>query len=249
MDESEEISRRMAMIITTSRMQSMGDTVRQEEMCRQFCSKHGMFPAVTVRVTGVVSAEAIGQDTWNLARSHDVRHVVLFKASVVDWRVAELFLEFGDKLCEIYTLSFVVDGFHYDGSASPFKPVDGMETMLRCVLRDVLDDAGGGAVVPRAPSVASQCLLDRYLVPFGGLLAMYNHFTGVHSQVPSARLEASRGRSVRRAIFHGYADTGTYNQMLAEARRHDVRRRRRQDRFDLLAVCRSLDCMTLDDDE
>ncbi|WZD65362.1 hypothetical protein [Bovine papular stomatitis virus] len=248
MDERVEISRRMAMIVTTSRMQSIGDTIRQEEMCRQFCNKHCMFPAVTVRVTGVVSAEAIGQDTWDLARSHDVRHVVLFKASVVDWRVAELFLEFGDKLCEIYTLSFVVDGFHYDGSVAPFKPVDGMETMLRCVLRDVLDDAGGGAVVPRAPSVASQCLLDRYLVPFGGLLAMYNHFTSVHAPLPNAHLVAPRPRCARRAIFHGYADTETYNQLLAEARRHDVRRRRRQDRFDLLAVCRSLDCMTLDDE-
>ncbi|WZD65881.1 hypothetical protein [Bovine papular stomatitis virus] len=251
MDERVETSRRMAMIVTTSHLQSIGDTIRQEDMCRQFCAKHGMSPAVTVRVTGVVSAEAIGQDTWDLARSHGVRHVVLFKASVVNWRVAELFLEFGENLRDIDTLSFVVDGFHYDGAASPFKPVDGMETMLRCVLRDVLDDVGGGAFAPRAPSVASQCLLDRYLVPFGALLAMHRHFAGARAQTPRASLFGPpvRARGPRRAILHGYVDTTTYHEVLAEARRDEERRRRRQGRDDVLAVCRGLGDLTIGDDE
>ncbi|ASF89962.1 hypothetical protein SePPVgORF009 [Seal parapoxvirus] len=246
-----------AMVLTTSHLESLSNVVRQEEMCRHFCFKSGLSPALTVRVPGSVSVDAISSDTWNLARSHGVRHVVFFKASAVEWRVAELFAELGEKLGGVDCLWFVADGFLYDDSPSPFKPVDGMETMIRCVLCDVMRECGG-VLVPGAPSVASQCLMDRYLLPFGSLLAMFNYFSAPQfSRLFSGSLEHSRTcaagektprKSVRRSLLHGYVDTLMYQQAAADARRERERERRRHERDNVLAVCRSLHRMRVADD-
>ncbi|WZD65235.1 hypothetical protein [Pseudocowpox virus] len=254
----ENVSRvaRPALVLTSSFMESTIDIVRQEELARQFCYKNGMTPTVSVRVSGRLSAEAIGEDTWDLARSHGIQNAVLSKASVVDWRAEELFFALSEKLGGLDALYFVADGFYVDASPLRFKPVDGMETMLRCVLRDVMEDVGGGAMHPREPSAASQCLLDRYMIPFGSILAMHAHFSRERRErrppsPPAGRSGGSGGASPRRlgrGMLHGYADTVMYQQALADARRAGDRRRRRRARDDVLSLCRNLDRMSVNDE-
>ncbi|WIF30243.1 hypothetical protein [Orf virus] len=247
-DENATRAARGAMLLSTSFMESMVDIVRQEELARQFCYKNGMTPCVSVRMTGRIDASNIGEDTWELARSHDIRHVVLFKASVVDWHVEELFVGLGEKLGGLDALYFVADGFYVDASPVRFKPVDGMETMLRCVLRDVMEDVGGGVLHPREPSAASQCLMDRYMMPFGCLLAMQAHFARRSRRAPTPLpRRASPRPGARRSPLHGYADSAMYRQALADARRANNQLRRRRARDDVLSLCRNLDNMRVDD--
>ncbi|AIZ77267.1 hypothetical protein SB87_gp014 [Parapoxvirus red deer/HL953] len=255
-------SDRKAIVITTSfEAGSAGNILRQEELVRRYCFKNNMLPVLSVRLTGAISADAVGDDIWEIARSHQVRHVVLVKAAVVDWKVREAFEDFREKLLGVDTLSFVMDGFLYDGSCSPFKPVAGMETALRCVMSDVMTDDGGGVRVPGAPSIASQCLMEQYGVPFGCLLAMQIHLAASASATPMPRgataaavrdrrhsVDEARVRGARRALMYGYVDTGTYLRALADARRERERRRRRNERDDVMAVCRQLGGMRVDDD-
>ncbi|ABA00533.1 hypothetical protein [Orf virus] len=246
-DENATRAARGAMLLSTSFMESMVDIVRQEELARQFCYKNGMTPCVSVRMTGRIDASNIGEDTWELARSHDIRHVVLFKASVVDWHVDELFVGLGEKLGGLDALYFVADGFYVDASPVRFTQRS-METMLRCVLRDVMEDVGGGVMHPREPSAASQCLMDRYMVPFGCLLAMQAHFARRSRRAPTPLpRRASPRPGARRSPLHGYADSAMYRQALADARRANNQLRRRRARDDVLSLCRNLDNMRVDD--
>lgn len=219
-----ELSGAPAMVLTSSHRETVGDVLRQEAMIRAFCERQGMLPVLSVRTTGALPSLPVGDDTWARAAELGVRHLVVFKASLVEWRVEEVFDEARARVRGLESLVCMVDGFSFDGSSAPFKPVRGMAAALRAVCGDVLRDQGGGVRMPDAPSEDARRLLDSFMVPYGAVLAVLRRFG--EWAPPARKPRAARVAAQRRAVDQ---------------------RRRRRDRDELLAVCRRLQRLAVDD--